>query len=60
MEGEIHSPESMEVEEMVEVGILLSPDEEEERREEWLLFTQRFDEWKKKVDRELREKGDLQ
>jgi hypothetical protein len=45
---------------MLKAGILLPPDEEEERRVEWLLSTQGFDEWKEESDRELREKGDLQ
>jgi hypothetical protein len=45
---------------MLKAGILLPPDEEEERRAEWLLSTQRFDEWKEEPDRELREKGDLE
>jgi hypothetical protein len=45
---------------MLKAGILLPPDEEEERRAEWLLSTQGFDEWKEESARELREKGDLE
>jgi hypothetical protein len=45
---------------MLKAGILLPPDEEEERRAEWLLSTQRFHEWKEGLDRDLREKEALQ
>ena len=47
----------MEVEEMIKAGILVPSDEEEE--EGYLAF-RRYYEWNKKVDRELREKGDLE
>ena len=43
----MHSKESMEVEEMIEAGILIPPYTEEERIT-YLDFTPRHDEWKKK------------
>jgi hypothetical protein len=55
----MHSKESMEIEEMVKAGILVPPHTEEEK-DAYLEFTQRFDEWKEKMDRELGEKEDLE
>ena len=49
----------MEVEEMVEAGKLVPPYTEEELNAH-LESTQRFNEWNEKMDRELREKGDLE
>ena len=49
--------ESTRFEEMVRAGIIVPPYEEEDL-EAYLAFTRRYDEWKQKKDRELREKGD--
>ena len=51
--------QSIRFEEMVRAGTLIPPYEEEDL-DAYLAFTQRYDEWKEKMDRELREKGDLE
>jgi hypothetical protein len=44
---------------MVEAGILIPPDEEEDL-EAYRDFVRQYREWKEEAGRELREKGDLE